>query len=41
MGVELKFFDLEIGRLIKIDDVFIENVLFNYLGEVVGYCVNW
>ncbi len=41
MGAELKFFDLEIGRPIKIDDVLVENALLNHPGEAVGYRVNW
>ncbi len=41
MGAELKFFDLEIGKPIKIDDVVIENALLNHPGEAVGYRVNW
>ncbi|NEQ37731.1 MAG: MBL fold metallo-hydrolase [Okeania sp. SIO3I5] len=41
MGAELKFFDLEIGQSIKIDDVLIENALLNHPGEAIGYRVNW
>ena len=41
MGAELKFFDLEIGQQIKIDDVLIENALLNHPGEAIGYRVNW
>ncbi|NER04180.1 MAG: MBL fold metallo-hydrolase [Okeania sp. SIO3C4] len=41
MGAELKFFDLEISKSIKIGDVVVENALLNHPGEAVGYRVNW
>ncbi|MEM1169201.1 MAG: MBL fold metallo-hydrolase [Cyanobacteria bacterium P01_H01_bin.35] len=41
MGAELKFFDLEVGKSITIDDVLVENALLNHPGEAIGYRVNW
>ncbi|MEB3342093.1 MBL fold metallo-hydrolase [Okeania sp.] len=41
MGAELKFFDLERGIPIKIDNVVVENALLNHPGEATGYRVNW
>ncbi len=41
MGADLKFFDIEVGRPVKIGDVLVENALLNHPGEAVGYRVNW
>lgn len=41
MGADLKFYDLEIGETIDIDDISVETALLNHPGEAVGYRVNW
>ena len=41
MGANLKFCDLEIGEIVKIGDIQVENALLNHPGEAVGYRVAW
>ncbi|MDJ0702416.1 MAG: MBL fold metallo-hydrolase [Leptolyngbyaceae cyanobacterium MO_188.B28] len=41
MGANLKFCDLEIGEIVKIGDILVENALLNHPGEAVGYRVTW
>ena len=41
MGANLKFCDLEIGEIVKIGDIQVENALLNHPGEAVGYRVSW
>jgi len=41
MGADLKFYDLEIGETIQIEDISVETALLNHPGEAVGYRVNW
>jgi phosphoribosyl 1,2-cyclic phosphodiesterase len=41
MGADLKFYDLEIGEPVQINDILVENALLNHPGEAVGYRVNW
>lgn len=41
MGASLKFCDLEIGEIVKVGDIQVENALLNHPGEAVGYRVTW
>lgn len=41
MGADLKFYNLKIGKPVKIGDIKVENALLNHPGEAVGYRVNW
>lgn len=41
MGAELKFYDLEVGKPLMLDDVKVESGLLNHPGEAIGYRVNW
>jgi phosphoribosyl 1,2-cyclic phosphodiesterase len=41
MGGDLKFCDIEIGEVVTIGDITIENALLNHPGEAVGYRVTW
>lgn len=41
MGADLKFCDLEIGEVVRVGEVEIQNALLNHPGEAVGYRVNW
>ena len=41
MGADLKFYDIEVGEPIKINDIVVDSVLLNHPGEAVGYRVNW
>lgn len=41
MGADLKFCDLEVGEVVKIGEIEVENALLNHPGEAVGYRVNW
>jgi phosphoribosyl 1,2-cyclic phosphodiesterase len=41
MGAELEFYDLEVGEIVKLGDVRIENALLNHPGEAVGYRVTY
>ncbi len=41
MGADLKFCDLEIGEVVRVGEVEVQNALLNHPGEAVGYRVNW
>jgi phosphoribosyl 1,2-cyclic phosphodiesterase len=41
MGANLTFSDLEVGEVVQIDDIVVENALLNHPGEAVGYRINW
>ena len=41
MGAQLKFYNLEMGDKVELDDVIIETALLNHPGEAIGYRVNW
>jgi phosphoribosyl 1,2-cyclic phosphodiesterase len=41
MGADLTFHDLEVGEVVQIGDIRVENALLNHPGEAVGYRVNW
>ncbi|MBC6423135.1 MAG: MBL fold metallo-hydrolase [Hormoscilla sp. SP5CHS1] len=41
MGADLKFYNLKIGKPVKIGEIEVENALLNHPGEAVGYRVNW
>ncbi|MFM7428044.1 MAG: MBL fold metallo-hydrolase [Elainella sp.] len=41
MGADLKFYDLDIGEAVRLDEVRVENALLNHPGESVGYRVSW
>lgn len=41
MGADLKFYNLKIGKPVKIGEIKVENALLNHPGEAVGYRVNW
>ncbi|HIK56947.1 MAG TPA: MBL fold metallo-hydrolase [Synechococcales cyanobacterium M55_K2018_004] len=41
MGAEMHFCDLEVGEIVKLGDITIENALLNHPGEAVGYRVSW
>ena len=41
MGADLKFCDIDIGEVVKIGDITVENALLNHPGEAVGYRVSW
>lgn len=41
MGADLKFCDIDVGEMVRIGDVKIENTLLNHPGEAVGYRVSW
>lgn len=41
MGADLKFCDIDIGEIVKIGDITVENALLNHPGEAVGYRVSW
>jgi phosphoribosyl 1,2-cyclic phosphodiesterase len=41
MQANLKFYDIQPGQPIEIDDITIETVHLNHPGEAVGYRVNW
>ncbi len=41
MGADLTFCDLEIGEVVRVGEVEIQNALLNHPGEAVGYRINW
>lgn len=41
MQADLKFNDLELGEMVEIGEITVENALLNHPGEAVGYRVNW
>jgi phosphoribosyl 1,2-cyclic phosphodiesterase len=41
MQADLKFNDLELGEMVEIGEIRVENALLNHPGEAVGYRVNW
>ncbi|MEO0458533.1 MAG: MBL fold metallo-hydrolase [Cyanobacteria bacterium P01_A01_bin.114] len=41
MGAQLKFCDLELGEIVRVGDIKVENALLNHPGESVGYRVSW
>lgn len=41
MGAQLEFHDIQIGQVVQIGEVKVENALLNHPGEAVGYRVSW
>ncbi|HEY9688355.1 MAG TPA: MBL fold metallo-hydrolase [Coleofasciculaceae cyanobacterium] len=41
MGADLEFYDMQVGDVIEIDDLLVENASLNHPGEAVGYRVTW
>ncbi len=41
MGATLEFYDIEMGEVVQLDDIKIENNLLNHPGEAIGYRVSW
>ncbi|MCW6036048.1 MBL fold metallo-hydrolase [Spirulina subsalsa FACHB-351] len=41
MQANLQFYDLEVGEVLHLEDVTIENAKLNHPGEAVGYRVSW
>lgn len=41
MGADLEFYDMQVGDVIEIDDLLVENASLNHPGEAVGYRVSW
>jgi phosphoribosyl 1,2-cyclic phosphodiesterase len=41
MGADLKFYDLDLGEKVEIEDITIENAPLNHPGEATGYRVSW
>lgn len=41
MGAQLEFNDIQIGQVVQIGEVKVENALLNHPGEAVGYRVSW
>jgi phosphoribosyl 1,2-cyclic phosphodiesterase len=41
MGADMKFCDIDVGEVVGLGDVKVENLLLNHPGEAVGYRVSW
>lgn len=41
MGADLKFRDIEVGEVVEVEDIKVENTLLNHPGEAIGYRVSW
>ncbi len=41
MGADLEFYDMQVGDVIEVGDVLVENASLNHPGEAVGYRVSW
>lgn len=41
MGADLKFCDIEVGEVVEVGDIKVENTLLNHPGEAIGYRVSW
>ncbi|ASC71295.1 Ribonuclease Z [Halomicronema hongdechloris C2206] len=41
MGADLKFRDIDIGEIVRLGDITVENSLLNHPGEAIGYRVTW
>lgn len=41
MGAELKFYDIEAGQSLDLDEITVETALLNHPGEALGYRINW
>ncbi|MEM1308826.1 MAG: MBL fold metallo-hydrolase [Cyanobacteria bacterium P01_D01_bin.71] len=41
MGADMKFCDVDLGEVVTLDDIKIENALLNHPGEAIGYRITW
>lgn len=41
MGADLTFCDIDVGQVVMVGDVKVENALLNHPGEAVGYRISW
>ncbi|MEM6836717.1 MAG: MBL fold metallo-hydrolase [Cyanobacteria bacterium P01_C01_bin.120] len=41
MGADMKFCDVDLGEVVTLGDIKIENALLNHPGEAIGYRITW